>query len=863
MTKAGRQQLIETWGVLGELVEHMGRKLSEGFSPEENRGLLDSLAEYQSAVVAVGEIVDRTGDGEEQKKLIGLLEEHCEEAYCLYMAIAQGEGDGRECCQALCNSYDLIAEMLRVYPVELEVLFLPYKFSMWDSLESIYLAARADTRCKAVVMPIPYLEKNAPEREQTEAAEEEWRYEGAAYEGIPIVDYHTYDLGEHRPDIIYFHNPYDQYNLVTAVAPAYYSAELKKYCRKLVYVPYFYVGVKMPESHLRLPAYEAADVLVLPSREAVEQMRRFIPAKKLLPLGSPKLDRMIAWKHRKEMPKDWSKMIGNRRTVLYNVSIGSLLKNGIYTLRKMRYVFEYFQGQEKLVLWWRPHPLLKSTLKSMRPELLESYEELEREYLQKHIGIYDTTPDSNKAVAATDAFLGDHSSLANLYGITGKPVFYLDDFSVQEASEEDRRTILLEWFLREKDGSILFCSSSYQTFVRLNVETGAAELLGQSEGKQHFQAEYVLGQADEDTIVLSPFCANRIGIYRRSTGKIRWLSLQEPAGLYKYGLPVIFGKEIFFCPVMRNNICCYHRSRNATTYYGGYEELLGKYREHPTERLFSGTPCQVGERLYFVSYRVNAVLEFNMATKVMRIQGIGKEGCRFSEMEYDGTCFWLTAWDGSCLVRWNPKTGDTKKFTEFPAGYHPAAGGCVNPDVAVWSRILELDGMLYVFPLSANMLLKIDPKTEKIEEWRLPLFYREGQRKSSLYADTSNYRVVLRYDETHIIAQTAYDRSLLFIDVTTDEVRRIPCRFSKEDFAKLDRSPERYNIQWNESDPYQYTENGCFFTLKDMMDYFASGADMQEAQQIQACTEGVLNVDGTCGEKIHHTIMDKIGHESI
>ena len=41
-----------------------------------------------------------------------------------------------------------------------EVVFLPYKASMWDSLESVWKAADEDPECDAYVIPIPYYDKN-------------------------------------------------------------------------------------------------------------------------------------------------------------------------------------------------------------------------------------------------------------------------------------------------------------------------------------------------------------------------------------------------------------------------------------------------------------------------------------------------------------------------------------------------------------------------------------------------------------------------------------------------------------------------------------------------------------------------------
>ncbi len=40
-----------------------------------------------------------------------------------------------------------------------EIVFLPYKASMWDSLESVYLAAKEDEECDAYVIPVSYYNK--------------------------------------------------------------------------------------------------------------------------------------------------------------------------------------------------------------------------------------------------------------------------------------------------------------------------------------------------------------------------------------------------------------------------------------------------------------------------------------------------------------------------------------------------------------------------------------------------------------------------------------------------------------------------------------------------------------------------------
>lgn len=56
-----------------------------------------------------------------------------------------------------------------------EVVFLPYKASMWDSLESVWRKYDADPEWRAKVVPIPYYDKNA------DGSFGEYHYEGNEY----------------------------------------------------------------------------------------------------------------------------------------------------------------------------------------------------------------------------------------------------------------------------------------------------------------------------------------------------------------------------------------------------------------------------------------------------------------------------------------------------------------------------------------------------------------------------------------------------------------------------------------------------------------------------------------------------------
>lgn len=253
--------------------------------------------------------------------------------------------------------------------------------------------------------------------------------------------------------MIFIHNPYDDYNYVTSVAPKFYSKNLKQYTEKLVYIPYFVLGEVDPENKEALKGIEHfcitpgvlnADVVIVQSEdmrkayieilsEAVGENTRAQWEKKILGLGSPKMDKVLETSEDDcEIPEKWLPILQNedgsrKKVILYNTSVTALLKHDEKMLAKMRSVFETFkESVEDVALLWRPHPLIKATIESMRPQLWTEYEKLVEEYKAEGWGIYDDSAELDRAIALSDAYYGDHSSLVQLCQSAGMPVMIQD-----------------------------------------------------------------------------------------------------------------------------------------------------------------------------------------------------------------------------------------------------------------------------------------------------------------------------------------------------------------------------------------------------------------------------------------------------
>lgn len=377
------------------------------------------LSLCQECAITIGEKIEESeGDSH---ITVSYLEEYCEAVYQAGVKIK--DASDMEVLNKLLESIE--SSINKDISIKYEILFLPYKSSMWDSLESIWMASNNEKNCDCYVMPIPYYDKDP------EGGFLEMHYEGNNFPAyVPITFYEEYNIQERHPDIIYFHNPYDQYNHVTSVHPIFYSSELKNHTDILVFVPYFIAGnsfetyedAKKELYHVTPGVINSTYVVAQSEVWAKAVASSGISISKFLILGSPKIDAMISEiKKERGFPSEWNDKIKNKTVFLINTSIASILANAnrINTVKKI--MMTILQNQDCTFIW-RPHPLLKTTIASLRPKYIPLYDDLVNFVEQDERVIYDDLPDMYVSVKYSDALISDMSSLVKTYILTEKPV---------------------------------------------------------------------------------------------------------------------------------------------------------------------------------------------------------------------------------------------------------------------------------------------------------------------------------------------------------------------------------------------------------------------------------------------------------
>lgn len=436
--------------------------------------------------------------------------------------------------------------------IKLEMVFFPYKASMWDSLESIWLAAKDDPDCDAYVVPIPYYERNP------DGSFGLMKYEGEQYpDYVPVVDWRKYNPEERCPDAIFIHNAYDGDNFITSVHPDYYASRLCKFTDMLVFSPYFVCNENISRHFCIFVGTPYIDRVIVQSErirqtcisvyKEFEKKNNIIgkfgkAEEKFVALGSPKFDKAInARREDYNIPDDWKRLIEKpdgtkKKVVLYNTSVTALLNGNEKALYKLRATFDFFKGRDDVVLLWRPHPLSFSAFKSMRPKLAKEYLDIVNEYRRQGFGIYDDSEDLHRAISSSDIYCGDVGSLIPLYACTGNPLI-LQNISVN-VHINGPIDLPVESIYDDGD-NYWFVVCNFSILFKMAKDSFQVEFMGLFPNEAGGRRLYSHIEAVGERLYFAPYEAKEIGVYNTKSNQF------EKAPADKSKLPKMFTDRSF------------------------------------------------------------------------------------------------------------------------------------------------------------------------------------------------------------------------------------------------------------------------------------------------------------------------------
>jgi len=723
--------------------------------------------------------------------------------------------------------------------VKLEIVFMPYKASMWDALESIWLAAKGDPNCDAYVIPIPYYDRNS------DSSFGKLNYEGEDFpDYVDVLHYDDYNLELRKPDIIYIINPYDEGNYVTSVAPQFYSYELKKHTDMLVYVPYFVSGENVQEHFCAVSAVKYADKIIVQSEAIKKTYEKYAGRGKVVAFGSPKIDKVVNSKREDfTLPDNWKKIIENKKVVFYNTSVGSLLKGDKQYLVKLRSVLETFKERDDVALWWRPHPLSETTYKSMRPQLLREYLEIVEDYKRQCWGIYDDVPSGlHMAIAWTDAYYGDGSSVAGMYSITGKPVLYQNPNN-SNLTDVIKNISFLSFNI--KDNIVWGVSNKINGLFSFDLRTKTLKFHGEMPGERMFeQFLFSTVTIKENNIYLIPLLAKSVAKFNVSESTFDLYEI-ENINKNKFFDSYEYEGNIYLIPQFYPALLKYNIETGKITGNKKICSELDKIKTTENDAYFFRGGVLNGEYLMLASSVGNVMVKYNLKTDRHKVLRIGDAQNKYLFMTHDANDYWLFTFKAG-IVKWNEETGEITSLDEFPDNF-------IEGDLYNFNGCVVYEENIFVFPSQSNMILKINTKTNGIETF---INLDERERCASFSPARDKYYHAERFGD-YIYAYSSYENCLQKINPKTGEIENIPLVLSDEDYALI-RAKSLFNPPPGITDnPFSMFENSIV-NLPFFLDKLVAETINKEQISFESVSENINNIDGTCGGKTHEYIKSLV-----
>lgn len=272
--------------------------------------------------------------------------------------------------------------------------FLPYKRSMWNSMASVYEECKK-AGAVAYILPLPYY--LMPDK-QIVNEQDLFSEEGTL--DISMIQKISFDY-------LVIHYPYDGNNKVTSMLPEYYTAQLRNYGR-VIFIPYSCTPGIFTRLHAGLANIDYAFLCSEAECDAFisEWAEHGVDfSGRVFGYGSPKMDVM-------------QKCSCGSATLVINSLAPYLYAPFVRIDAYKRVITNEIERGRKVI--FRPHPLLRQTIRSMRPDTEEAYNGFVEWCKAQENVIYDETEDLEHALEQADYLISDPSSVLEMWQSTGR-----------------------------------------------------------------------------------------------------------------------------------------------------------------------------------------------------------------------------------------------------------------------------------------------------------------------------------------------------------------------------------------------------------------------------------------------------------
>jgi hypothetical protein len=253
---------------------------------------------------------------------------------------------------------------------------------------------------------------------------------------------------------------------------------------------------------------------------------------------------------------------------------------------------------------------------------------------------------------------------------------------------------------------------------------------------------------------------------------------------------------------------------------------------------FRGDYVREGDVVYFPFCNAHAVLEFHLDDRRSIIHDVGTQG--YSTIASDGSRFWMAPRKTGAIVSWDPITSETTEYQGFPEGF--SQGGFVG---SFYEK-----GYIWMFPETANKVLKVDTHTNRITEDEL--FSGICGHKWVGCSLWNAAFVYMRKEGEKVLLCTGRSGEVVIFRPDTYEIESFWLRLSKEDALQYQEAPdERYILFRNKKIRGKFSHESHRYDIGGYAEYIADCGEY-----IEECIAESRNRTGSdIGRSIYESIV--------
>lgn len=675
--------------IISECLDSLNETIARLNNEVHKYSIMNILEDLQQLLIDLGNFIENIkGEG---TQAVAQIEKICEEIYTAWNGVSNND---KYDFYSVNDSFDIMKKLICRDILNKEVVvFLPYSFSHWNSMESEY-KKEIENGNEVYVVPVPYYYKSFDGQYIGS------NYEIDRFEQVEVTDYEKINLELLHPDKIYFNAMWDNENSVMTVHPFFYSENLRKFTDKLILINPFKIDnftKKNGREYYNMKYYCTMPGVIYADEVRVSsEIIKNTYIEKLLEFAGE--DTKNIWERKIQvMEFSGSTKKKEKTVVLYYLNIPSVIK---YTeddiCEKITKVYEEISKENSIVFCVQKG--MESLLLSRNSTLLNRIKGISSNYSSvRYLG-----EDYNKSIVdECDIFYGDTSNLIQGFRNANKSVICQNIVCGNTVGNN----LDFQAFVQVDESTAYASCIDFNGLFKVDLQKDCIEVIGifpnedMNRTQMHASAVYSDGK-----VYFIPASGNHLHIYDVDINEIKSIELPEIVqknilynSRYKFIDGYIIGNDFLMIPSTYSGILKISLNDYSIT-------LLDEWL--PKEGFFFRKSNIIkNNKLYIGNRDSGFIFVFDFEKENGNIYLTGSPSGYISAIEYGDDIIFAPTGKNPILI-WDTISNTIKNTYEIPSDI---IGHSIS-----FSKVISKDNRLIFIPNSAKKSIELELDTGKI-----------------------------------------------------------------------------------------------------------------------------------------------------